>query len=296
MRVTSDDLDALTLGAGQPLEVAERLLHLADHVTADSPVNRAQLLVAASDQYGFAGDLARRVELCELAVAGGGDVPPDARCYLVAALLADRRGAQAAPLIEQLRREDGLHVHAYEFLGETLEGEGRFLEAIELFHLGLQQRGTARYDTAMLLNGRRRCREELGLPPDALDHPALALLRRPQAPPAREVDLVGFLPEHLWSELGAFAVDESFDAQRQRIERQLRSAPSGLPVALISLTQLPEYCRERGLDPSTGQAFRSYLLDQDQAGAGAPWPPGRNEPCWCGADVKYKRCCGRAPS
>ncbi|MGI8800829.1 MAG: SEC-C metal-binding domain-containing protein [Solirubrobacteraceae bacterium] len=22
------------------------------------------------------------------------------------------------------------------------------------------------------------------------------------------------------------------------------------------------------------------------------WPRGSNEPCWCGSDRKYKRCCG----
>jgi hypothetical protein len=28
------------------------------------------------------------------------------------------------------------------------------------------------------------------------------------------------------------------------------------------------------------------------------WPPGRNQPCWCGSAVKYKKCCGanRHPS
>ena len=29
-----------------------------------------------------------------------------------------------------------------------------------------------------------------------------------------------------------------------------------------------------------------------EAGAGRAWPPGRNEPCWCGSERKYKRCCG----
>ncbi len=24
-----------------------------------------------------------------------------------------------------------------------------------------------------------------------------------------------------------------------------------------------------------------------------PWPPERNDPCWCGSGVKYKKCCGR---
>jgi len=22
------------------------------------------------------------------------------------------------------------------------------------------------------------------------------------------------------------------------------------------------------------------------------WPPGRNDPCWCGSRRKYKKCCG----
>ncbi len=27
---------------------------------------------------------------------------------------------------------------------------------------------------------------------------------------------------------------------------------------------------------------------------GEPWPPGRNDPCWCGSGRKYKKCCGAA--
>ncbi|MGO9505871.1 MAG: SEC-C metal-binding domain-containing protein, partial [Mycobacterium sp.] len=27
----------------------------------------------------------------------------------------------------------------------------------------------------------------------------------------------------------------------------------------------------------------------------ASWPPGRNQPCWCGSGRKYKKCCA-APS
>jgi hypothetical protein len=27
-------------------------------------------------------------------------------------------------------------------------------------------------------------------------------------------------------------------------------------------------------------------------GTGVEWPPGRNQPCWCGSGTKYKKCCG----
>ncbi|WP_406693168.1 SEC-C metal-binding domain-containing protein [Saccharopolyspora sp. ID03-671] len=26
--------------------------------------------------------------------------------------------------------------------------------------------------------------------------------------------------------------------------------------------------------------------------SGLPWPPGRNDTCWCGSGRKYKKCCG----
>ena len=32
------------------------------------------------------------------------------------------------------------------------------------------------------------------------------------------------------------------------------------------------------------------------SGRALPWPPGRNDPCWCGSGNKYKRCCGPAPT
>ena len=40
-------------------------------------------------------------------------------------------------------------------------------------------------------------------------------------------------------------------------------------------------------DQVAAQALR------DDPGRGIAWPPGRNEPCWCGSAHKYKRCCGR---
>ncbi len=39
-----------------------------------------------------------------------------------------------------------------------------------------------------------------------------------------------------------------------------------------------QYAAHRGRDPSRVIA----------------WPPGRNEPCWCGSGRKYKKCCGAA--
>jgi hypothetical protein len=31
--------------------------------------------------------------------------------------------------------------------------------------------------------------------------------------------------------------------------------------------------------------------DADPVGEPLTWPPGRNDPCWCGSGTKYKKCC-----
>lgn len=290
VRITEDDVDDLTATRpGGHVRTAERLLAWAEQVDASSPVNRPTLLVAAADEYGFAGDDARRLQLCREAVEDGGHVPPDARCYLVSALFDNDLDDEAQPWVEALRSATGLHVHVYEFLGETLEHAGRYLEAIEVFTSGLQRTDPSASDALMLLHGRRRCREALGLPADDKDRLATSLHRRPQVEPAREVELQGYLPEDAFDPDD----DETYEEQLRRVERDLQAARSGLPVALVSLAGLPAYAAERGLEPLSLETLKEYLVACDRAGHSTPWPPGRNDPCWCGRGAKYKRCCGK---
>jgi uncharacterized protein YecA (UPF0149 family) len=32
-------------------------------------------------------------------------------------------------------------------------------------------------------------------------------------------------------------------------------------------------------------------VDDVEPGPLLEWPPGRNDPCWCGSRTKYKKCC-----
>lgn len=63
-------------------------------------------------------------------------------------------------------------------------------------------------------------------------------------------------------------------------------------VAPIVVDKFVEWCEERGEDPDNARA--GYAADRYRLGGGIDWPPGRNEPCWCGSGRKYKRCCGLA--
>ncbi|WP_200834412.1 SEC-C metal-binding domain-containing protein [Amycolatopsis alkalitolerans] len=47
-----------------------------------------------------------------------------------------------------------------------------------------------------------------------------------------------------------------------------------------------------GAEPDSVETFERLAILAGIAGDGIPWPPGRNEPCWCGSERKYKKCCG----
>lgn len=71
----------------------------------------------------------------------------------------------------------------------------------------------------------------------------------------------------------------------------------GVPIRAIAPIVVDEYaawCAEHDEDPDEARA--AYAANRMQDGATIPWPPGRNEPCWCGSGRKYKKCCGPAPA
>jgi len=68
----------------------------------------------------------------------------------------------------------------------------------------------------------------------------------------------------------------------------------GLAVKAVAPVRFSEYgpwAAGRGLDPSASGTRSSYAAEQLRTGAAVPWPPRRNEPCWCGSGRKYKMCC-----
>jgi len=63
-------------------------------------------------------------------------------------------------------------------------------------------------------------------------------------------------------------------------------------VAPIVVDEFVEWCADRGEDPESARA--GYAAECYRLGGGIDWPPGRNDPCWCGSGRKYKKCCGLA--
>jgi uncharacterized protein YecA (UPF0149 family) len=75
--------------------------------------------------------------------------------------------------------------------------------------------------------------------------------------------------------------------------RQHGTTPS---IAPIVVAELDAYAAERDLDPGEASTRSRYAADLARLGRTRPWPPGRNEPCWCGSGRKYKACCGPEPA
>ncbi len=63
-------------------------------------------------------------------------------------------------------------------------------------------------------------------------------------------------------------------------------------VTPIVVAEFIAWCEDRGEDPEGARA--PYAADRHRLGGGVDWPPGRNDPCWCGSETKYKKCCGQA--
>ncbi|HTP22360.1 MAG TPA: tetratricopeptide repeat protein [Solirubrobacteraceae bacterium] len=71
----------------------------------------------------------------------------------------------------------------------------------------------------------------------------------------------------------------------------------GVPIRAVAPIVVEDYsawCAEHDEDPEEARA--AYAAHRMRDGEAIPWPPGRNEPCWCGSGRKYKKCCGSAPA
>lgn len=81
------------------------------------------------------------------------------------------------------------------------------------------------------------------------------------------------------------------------LQRRLVELAGGgvrLSLAPLFLDAYVTWTEARGLDPGEADSRASYATEVARLGNEVPWPPGRNDPCWCGSGEKYKKCCARA--
>jgi len=185
-------------------------------------------------------------------------------------------------------------------LGAARRGSGDHQGAARAYEeaLALARAGSDRNLSRRLRAERRECREDLGLPPDEDD--LLARRDDPELPDATAYTVAWYPRDQIGAALErwpSLAGDlEDSDAYCRTIEarlREVRGATGRVPsLAPMEVDALVEFAAEKGLDPDSGSARSRFAAVLGSRGEVVPWPPGRNDPCWCGSGRKYKRCCG----
>jgi tetratricopeptide (TPR) repeat protein len=101
-----------------------------------------------------------------------------------------------------------------------------------------------------------------------------------------------------WSDLADEWVDVPHPDYCRRLDGHIKwMRAHGVHVRAVAPIVVDDYsawCEEHDEDPADARA--SYAAHCMIEGHVIAWPPRRNEPCWCGSQRKYKKCCGLAPA
>ncbi|MEB3366264.1 SEC-C domain-containing protein [Saccharopolyspora mangrovi] len=295
-----------------------------DAAGSESPCSE---LVEASEHWHKADEHERELAAVTRALELDDDSGPlSGRGAYLAYLLTHGRADEAAPLLDELRRNPSkvamtyMDVHfGYSTTGDVFEGL-RWLNAGANHLIPSLDEPLSPADPGYdLLLERRHARSEAGLPADAMDEffdkcaehgEELASQlqgRRGEDDIADLVDEDGNLSltryaVPLWT-AEEFALSKrrhpewweegtTHDDYRRGVQRELGEVATGaclVPTTVAAVEEFAEAVGHRSDDP---EIPADYAFEEAHASRYLPWPPGRNDACWCGSGRKYKKCCG----
>jgi tetratricopeptide (TPR) repeat protein len=327
--LTSDDLDEIgqaAFDADDPLAVAAELVEavelgrVADKADIGYALTLAAEITEREDDLDAALVLAERaVEACRVHGDGGDGYPRSLRAELLARLgredeaMAEFAGLRpllgrdpdAASYVTEALQAAGQTEIAEQWLSAALETAGGRLAGRSPRRSGLED-GQASVVYA-LAQQRHRLRRELDLPHDEHDDLADDLqdavygMADGDDEDEDEGTAVLFWPWaefdrvlHRWPVL-AQAYGRSWDEHRARLQRGLQlwaeSGRTGLALLAGSADELASYAGRVGGDPTDPDVRQGYAQYLEHHPRETLWPPGRNDGCWCGSGLKYKKCC-----
>jgi tetratricopeptide (TPR) repeat protein len=189
--------------------------------------------------------------------------------------------------------------NAHAEAGEPEIAAERLVRALELaLHSGADGE-TLR----QIVGARTEALAAAGLQPGPVDEAARLALARAAAQGAdTPVATPFFAPEEFALALDAwpgFAADWRADghaAYALELDRRMRavapSAPRHPVVVGLTVARVRALAVEAEIDEDAAEARARAAYEVAQEGGAVAWPPGRNDPCWCGSTKKYKKCCG----
>ena len=289
------------------------------------PDERGEILLEASTAWRRAGDDKRADQLLESLVEAGGEDAAYARVELASNALDKEDNAAAAAWLDRLAKDPALHDGHCQLAAELLVSHGDLPGALrwyDRFVSRLPDEQLAALDgpdgwlafAAIPLRARRQLREQLGFPPDAVDervpeHPgdtpgaleaALARLDKAthsMSPRQDRTQVLVFLKTERDRAARTWPDDYVDDPDYfLHVERRRRAdAENGVVEAVLvpaTVDELIAFAERDGGVPTEEQTRLRYLATVPEE-RHIRWPPARNDRCWCGSGVKYKKCCGR---
>ena len=297
----------------------------------ESQPHRAEYLDELAYAYQQLDRFEEAIDAMRQAVAAGWDGElddhPSARAMIADLLLRAGRTREADQAWLAAEREDPDDPWLYQVAGSAYADVGLHAKALPWQTKGLELALAAAHDGDMiwmLTTERAETLDALSDGPDELQLRAEELVERqeqeeqervdafyrdratPQPiPPHRaSVGLAWFPPDQYPRALDTwptFAEDYEhgpYAAYCARLELLLRDLKAQ-GVARLALTPITidtylDWCTQHDRDPEESDNRASYATELLERGITQPWPPARNEPCWCGSQRKYKKCCLRA--
>lgn len=327
--LTAHDLDEIgrpSFYADQPLGVAAELVDAAERGLLADKADTGYALILAAEITDRGGELQAAEALAERAVEAyrvHGD--PDygyPRAFRAGLLMRlgreDEAMAELTALRPLLSRDDG----AVSYISQALEEGGRAEIAEQwltaALATALQHRqaleslsGAPAYEQAAtvaftLAQHRHRLRRDLDLPHDDQDDLAdrlLDALHRAAGNDERDYEGTALLfwPRTEFDRLLlrwpvlADAYGRNWDEHRIALQRGLvlwsESGHTHLALLAGSADGLANYAARGGGDPTDPEVRQGYAQHLGEHPQEILWPPGRNQACWCGSELKYKKCC-----
>lgn len=324
--LTSADLSDIrqsALGAADPLGIAHELAEAADAGQLADRDDAGYALTLAAEIAESRNKLDAALGYVERAIETFG-TRDDNRVAAARALRArilfrigrgDEAMAELEPLRPQLTKDSDAAAYipaALAIGGRTRVAEEWLTDAVQAALAeraaspGKSAEPTSADDAGLLfflLQQRHRIRHALDMPHDQHDNLADRLETRLVNSAARSAeagDDLLFWPQAEFDRLITQwpALAESYgadwDEHRARLERELvglaGTGRTGLTVLPGSIAGLTAFAGADG-DPADAQTRAGYARQLAAGTEHISWPPERNEHCWCGSGLKYKKCC-----
>jgi tetratricopeptide (TPR) repeat protein len=246
----------------------------------------AELYLELATEYQVLGRWEDALAAADAAVDAGLDKQPDPRCLRAEILMRAGRVAEAEPIWAAVWADMPDDVWLYNNAGLEYADAGDHATALDWLNDGLRLAlRTSDPDRLVdqLADLRQVSLDSLGRPAD--DYEQAMRLWPELAESDRVAGPDGPLPHRLYCR-----------ALQQRLVELSQARAPGLAIAPVRVAPFTAWCAEQGQQPDSAARanYAAHLAAKADPGVIA-WPPGRNQPCWCGSGVKYKKCCA-APS